>query len=549
MALVNAAFPHPQTPQDAVVERTAGKGLKRGSLNLLSLTVIGIASTAPAYSLAATLGAVVVLVQLQAPIIVALAFIPAFLVAQGYKELNKADPDCGTTFTWATRAFGPTTGWIGGWGIVAADLLVMASLAQIAGQYGFLLFGADGIGSDPTSPWVLLVGLLFIVLMTWICYRGIELSAKIQTVILALEVTMLVIFSATALIKFATGNAPKGASGAKLSWFNPAHIGSFSTFVSAMLLMLFIYWGWDSAVSVNEEAKDSAKTPGRAAIMSTVALVLIYVVVTLAAQIFAGVGDKGIGLANPDNSGDVLSVLGGAVFGTAWYGTLGTHLLILVVLSSAAACTQTTILPTARTTLSMAVYKALPDSFARIHPKYLIPTVSTLVMGGLSFLLYLAMNFASNGNVIADSVTACGVCIGLYYGLTGIACTWYYRKNLLTSPRNFLVQGLMPFVGGAALLFALVWSAKDDWNYASDQSYTSWTIPFSPHWQIGGVFLLGFGTLFIGVVLMIIWRLMRPAFFRGEILNADTPTMVPDVSDADLAKTLARRDEQAPSTA
>ena len=417
----------------------------------------------------------------------------------------------------------------------------MASLAQVAGQYGFLLFGADGIGSDPTSPWVLLVGLVFIILMTWVCYRGIELSAKIQTAILALEVTMLVLFSATALIRFATGNAPKSASGARLSWFNPLHIGSFSTFVSAMLLMLFIYWGWDSAVSVNEEAKDSAKTPGRAAIVSTVALVMIYVVVTLAAQIFAGIGDKGIGLGNPDNSGDILSVVGGAVFGSGWYGTLGTHLLILVVLSSAAACTQTTILPTARTTLSMAVYKAIPDSFARIHPKYLIPTVSTLAMGGVSFLLYLVMNYASHGNVIADSVTACGVCIGLYYGLTGIACTWYYRKNLLTSPRNFLVQGVMPFIGGIALLFALVWSAKADWNWddGNGQSYTSWTIPFSPHWRIGGVFLLGFGTLLIGVVLMIVWRLLRPAFFRGETLNADTPTMVPDVSDTELAKSLA----------
>ena len=98
---------------------------------------------------------VVAAVGLQSPIIVLLAFIPAFLVAQGYKELNKADPDCGTTFTWATRAFGPTTGWMGGWGIVAADVLVMASLAQVAGQYVFLLFNADGIGSDPTSGWVL----------------------------------------------------------------------------------------------------------------------------------------------------------------------------------------------------------------------------------------------------------------------------------------------------------------------------------------------------------------------------------------------------------
>ena len=52
-----------------------------------------------------------------------------------------------------------------------------------------------------------------------------------------------------------------------------------------------------------------------------------------------------------------------------------------MVLSSAAASTQTTILPTARTTLSMAVYKALPRAFAKVHKPYLTPTVSTIVMG------------------------------------------------------------------------------------------------------------------------------------------------------------------------
>jgi amino acid transporter len=539
--MVSISAPMPTTPQDAVVDRAPVKGLKGGALGLLSVTVIGIASTAPAYSLAVTLGFVVLLVGLQAPIIVFLAFIPVFLVAQGYKELNKADPDCGTTFTWATRAFGPTTGWIGGWAIVAADVLVMASLAQIAGQYLFLLFGADGIGGNATSGWVLLVGLLFIVLMTWICYRGIELSARIQTAILALEATMLVLFAAFALIKFALNKAPKGAIGPRLAWFNPANIGSFSTFVSAMLLMLFIYWGWDSAVAVNEETKNPEKTPGRAAVMSTVALVFIYLVVTIAAQTYAGVGDKGIGLGNADNSGDILNVLGKSVFGTTGIGSVLNHLLILVVLSSAAACTQTTILPTARTTLSMAVYKALPASFARVHPRFHIPTVSTIAMGGVSFVLYLLMNFASHGNVIADSVTACGVCIGLYYGLTGIACAWVYRRNLTSSSRNFFVQGLMPFLGGAFLLFAMVWSAKDDWNWdnGNGSSFTSWTLPFTPHWRIGGVFLLGFGSLLIGVVLMIIWRLYRPAFFRGEVLNAGSPTLVPVGTDEEVAAALA----------
>src|SRR5258706_5839529 len=149
---------------EAVLDRPStddgGKGLKTGALGLASSIVIGVASTAPAYSLAATLGYIVALVGLQSPAIVVLAFVPILFVSIGYQQLNKREPDCGTTFTWATKAFGPKTGWMGGWGIIAADVLVMASLAQVAGQYVFLLFNADGIGSDPSSGWVLLVGLV-----------------------------------------------------------------------------------------------------------------------------------------------------------------------------------------------------------------------------------------------------------------------------------------------------------------------------------------------------------------------------------------------------
>ena len=131
-------------------ELCAEKGLKAGALGLLSSVVMGVASTAPAYSLAATLGFIVLAVGLQAPIVAVLAFVPMLLCSIGYNEMNKADPDCGTTFTWATRAFGPRSGWAGGWAIIVADVLVMASLAQVAGQYLFLLFGAKGIGSNPT---------------------------------------------------------------------------------------------------------------------------------------------------------------------------------------------------------------------------------------------------------------------------------------------------------------------------------------------------------------------------------------------------------------
>ena len=258
----------------------------------MSSIVMGVASTAPAYSLAATLGFVVAVVGLGAPIVAVIAFVPIVLTSIGYSEMNKADPDCGTTFTWAARAFGAKTGWAGGWAIVAADVLVMASLAQVAGQYVFLLFGAKGIGENSTSGWVLLVGIVWIVAMTYICYRGIEVSAMFQRVLLGVELVMLLVFSVTALIRVGTGNHPAESISPSWSWFNPMQ-GGFTGFVSGIILMLFIYWGWDTAVAVNEETKDPAKTPGRAAVLSTLILLVTYFIVIFAAQSFAGVGGTG----------------------------------------------------------------------------------------------------------------------------------------------------------------------------------------------------------------------------------------------------------------
>src|ERR1700739_2229862 len=203
------------------VEEFRDKGLKSGALGLISSTVIATASVAPAYSLAATLGFVVLAVGLKSPLVAILAFVPMILTSIGYSELNKADPDCGTTFTWATRAFGPKTGWAGGWGIVAAGLLVMASLAQVAGQYIFLLFNAKGIGQNPASGWVLLTGVLWIVVMTYICYRGIEVSANFQKALLSIEITMLIVLSVVALVREGTSHHPAVSIQPSLSWLTP----------------------------------------------------------------------------------------------------------------------------------------------------------------------------------------------------------------------------------------------------------------------------------------------------------------------------------------
>src|SRR4051794_11341358 len=211
--------PAPLAP--ARVEGTAvDKGLKRGALGLVSSIVLGVSSTAPAYSLAATLGFVVIAVGVKAPALLLLAFVPMWLVAVAYAELNRQEPDCGTTFTWAARAFGPRTGWLGGWGIIAADVLVMANLAQVAGSYGYRLVGLDSLAGS--RLWTTAAGVTWIALMTWICYRGIEPTARVQNVLLAVEVVVLVAFAAYALVKVYAGTAPAGALTPSLSWLWPA---------------------------------------------------------------------------------------------------------------------------------------------------------------------------------------------------------------------------------------------------------------------------------------------------------------------------------------
>src|SRR5205823_659777 len=100
--------------------------------------------------------------------------------------------------------------------------------------------------------------------------------------------------------------------------------GGWTGLIDGVLLGVFIYWGWDSGVVVNEESRDADSGPGKAAIMSTVALVLIYVVVSTAAVAFAGPGFL------THNADDVLSAMGTQVFGSPF-----DKLLIIAVLTSA----------------------------------------------------------------------------------------------------------------------------------------------------------------------------------------------------------------------
>jgi amino acid transporter len=511
-----------ELPAAPVAGDDGGKGLKPGVLGLLSSVVIAVSSTAPGYGIAATIGPLVAISGIHAPGVMVIAFLPMLFIAYAYREMNRVAPDCGTTFTWATRAFGPRTGWMGGWGIVAADIIVMASLAQIAGSYFFQLVGAQGLATD--TVWVTVVGCLWIVLLTYICYRGIEVSARFQFAMLAIEAVVLIAFAAVALIKVYSGHAPQGSVHPKLDWFNPFH-GGFSTFSAALLLAVFIYWGWDSAASTTEETRDRTKTPGKAVVIATVILLVIFGAVSTAVIAFGGaatfVDSSGAGVT------DAFAVIGNQVFGTS----LG-KVLVFCVLTSAAASTQTTILPTARTTLSMAAYQAFPAAFARIHSRFRTPTVSTLAMGGVSIVFYIGLASVSS-NILADSASAVGLLIAFYYGLTGFASFWWFvRRAPGRSASEVTTRLVLPLLGGLILLFAFVKTIVTDYQVAN--SATKLDIAGI---RFGGIFAIAVGSLVIGVILMLVSELRSPAFFRGTVLNAETPIVLdgPDAVPGGLA--------------
>jgi amino acid transporter len=493
-------------PAPANAEPVARKGLKLGAIGLASSIVIAVASTAPAYSLTSALGSVAGEVGAKAPIIILIAFVPMLFISYAYKALNNVDPDCGTSFTWVARAFGPHTGWLTGWVIVAADVIVMANLAQIAGQYTYDLLGLDGVAGNTWA--VTGLGCAWILLMTLISWIGIELSARTQIILLSLEVLILAIFAVVALVAVYAGHGSATSIHISGDWFLPTGLTP-AALSAGFLAGVFIYWGWDSAVSVNEETKDAKVTPGRAAVISTVLLLAIYLVVTVAAQAYAGLGDKGLGLTNPDNSSDVLLGIGNAVLG-GWGGKL----LILAVLSSSAASAQTTILPTARTTLAMAAYKALPKSFAAVHPRYQTPTVSTWAMGFVSIAFYAGLT-ALDADALNDLILSIGLMIAFYYGLTGFASFWYFlrRGELRGDAKSLWLKGILPLLGGVILLAAFLKSA---WDFtASDSGATSF-------FGLGGPFVLGIGSIVLGIVLMIVYNLVAPTFFRGRTLREGT---------------------------
>ena len=495
-----------QTTETGAPANTGEKGLKQNAIGFLDTLIIGLASTAPAYSLAAVIGLVVVTAGAQAPAVLLASFVPMFFIAAAFYYMNRADQDCGTTFSWVTRAMGPWAGWMGGWAICVTGILVIGSLADVAARYTYLLLGLQGAAGSKLAVTILAV--LIIAAMTAICVIGTELSAKVQNVMIIAQVVALLVFAAVALIRVFGGTAPESSITPELSWLNPFALDDSAALIGGLLTGVFIYWGWESSVNLTEETEDSESAPGKAAVLSTVILLVTYVSVTIAVVAFAGLGQVRE-FADDD-----------AIFSTVATGVLGQPwdlIVVLSVLTSALASTQTTILPASRTTLSMARARAMPAALGNVHPRFLTPHTSTIVIGVLATVWYVVVNSLS-ANFLFDTLSALSLMIAFYYALTGFACAIYYRKELLKSAKNFVFIGVAPVVGGLILAFLFFRSIFD----LADPgvSYTGGSL-----FGLGLPLVIGLGFLLLGAIFMVLWRLFgdHASFFarRPETVDPD----------------------------
>jgi amino acid transporter len=271
-----------------------------------------------------------------------------------------------------------------------------------------------------------------------------------------------IVISIWGIIKVAVKH-PAGSTGFHIGWLNPMNIHGYEGIAAGAVLGVFFFWGWDTSANLNEESKDAGKTPGRAGIISMVLLLGIFLLNIIAAQML---------LPAKQLSGQGSNILFyfGQQVGGKWVG----YIMIIAVLSSTVGTTQTTLLPSARITLSMARDGVFPKVFGVIQGKFKTPAIGTVILAFVSlFGILLTTGSTSVNNVFTNLIDNIGVLIAFYYGVTGIACAWAYRKVAFQRIGFFFSGVLLPFVGGVFLLWVGYQVIKQSgWSASAPVIYT-----------------------------------------------------------------------------
>ncbi|THG29115.1 APC family permease [Glaciibacter flavus] len=400
--------------------------------------VMAVAGSAPAYSIAATTATLVGVAGLGAPGALLWCGLPMLGIAWAFLYLGRVDVHAGASYSWVARGLHPILGFLSGWALVVSATIFMVAGALPAGAMTVSLFAPDQANNVAL---ITAVGALWFLVMAACVIFGVHVTARAQWIMSIVEVSILVVFAAIAIIRAST-SAHKGPN-FSWDWLGFGHLTGAGVFVASALIAAFYYWGWDVAANLNEETRDGHKSAGSAGIIGVVIVFLLFEVFTIATLVM--LPTKTI----EDNSANILSVLGDVV----WPG-IGGKILIVAVALSTIATLETTLIQVTRTLFAMGRDRTIPFAFGKINRRWKTPVFATLVVVGVSVVLFIGSNFlGSVGDILSNAILSIGLQIAFYYALAGLAVIVGFRKVIFKSIKNFIFIGLWPAVGAAFMIF------------------------------------------------------------------------------------------------
>ena len=409
--------------------------LKANALSIIDTITLAVAGTAPSYSLNATTAALIAAVGLAAPGALALGAIPMFGIAFAFKHLNSWRADAGTSYSWVGRSINPYLGFLCAWTFLTLSTAFMVAAAL---PVGVTTLGLIAPQQQDNVMLATVAGGLWFAAIATMTILGVHVAAGLQKVMTAVETIALLALAIGAFIKF--GSNP--ANPFSLSWFSPFAFGNLQTFMAGMLVAVFYYFGWDVSSNVAEETEGANQTPGDSGLLGMIGIVILFLLMQVSVQF--GMTAEMV----EANSANLFAALGNSILPQPWG-----NIAILAVLLSTIGTIQTQLTQCARTLFSMGRDRVIHEKFAEIHPRFQTPWLAGLVITALGlFLLILSSSSESVGSVMTSLISAIGVMVSFYYGMTGLACAWYYRKTLRSSSQNLFMRGIWPVASAIFLL-------------------------------------------------------------------------------------------------
>src|SRR5580700_1410344 len=209
--------------------------LEPDAIGVAQDTIIGLASSAPAATMAVTLAALAMTAAYGGGPVIVLCGIPMLILANTYRRLNLWNANCGASFEWVGRAINPYLGFIVGWMMLAGCLTGTISVVVVLSPAVLAVFGASA-----TSAWPnILLSTTVIVIMATIAVVGIRLTAHTQVGMAVIEYSVLVGFSIWALI-YVLGHLPSTFPPTK-GWLSLSGIDGKGNLAAGLLIAVFMY--------------------------------------------------------------------------------------------------------------------------------------------------------------------------------------------------------------------------------------------------------------------------------------------------------------------